>query len=183
MRASDVTLGLVVAAFAASCRERGRPNPEIRMVVSHQQEDAPAAQGSPGQAPVPTRLEVPAEVQKAYSGIRLRWKDSGTGREGSVEVPLGGEAPLPGSQLRVRADVFLPAFTMSADRITSTGIEPENPAARIEVSENGAELFGGWVFARFPDVHPFRHPRYSLQLEGGVRRPAPARRAPPAPPV
>jgi hypothetical protein len=130
-----------------------------------------AAQATGTAAPkVPTRLEVPPEVVKAWSGIRLKWKDSSKGKEGTLDVPLGGSAPLPDSDLQVRADVFLPAFTMTGDAITSSSIEPENPAARIAVVEKGDPVFEGWVFTRFPDVHPFQHPRFSLRLEGGVRR-------------
>ncbi len=161
--------GLVTGAV---CRERGRPDPSIRMVPSHEVEP----QGGAGQADekggprVPTRLEVPPAVQEAYSGIRLSWKDASNGKEGVLEVPLGGTAKLPGSSLEVRSDVFLPAFSMSQDAITSSSVEEENPAARIAVAENGQEIFGGWVFTRFPDVHPFEHKRYSLKLVGGIRK-------------
>ncbi len=72
----------------------------------------------------------------------------------------------------MRADVFLPAFSMGGGVLTSDGIEPQNPAARITVFEQGQEIFGGWIFTRFPDVHPFAHPRFRLQLEGGVPRPS-----------
>ena len=41
------------------------------------------------------------------------------------------------------------------------------------VLENGNEVFAGWIFQNFPDVHPFTHERYALKLEGGVRSPAP----------
>lgn len=161
-----------VLAFGPACRERGRPEPSIRMAPSHDVEQ-PAGPGS-GQK-VPTRLEVPPEVQRAYSGIRLSWKDGVNGQQGVLEVPLGGAAKLPGSGLEVRGDVYLPAFSMSQEAITSSGIEEQNPAARIAVAENGSEIFGGWIFARFPDVHPFAHARYSLKLVGGIRR-APAKK-------
>ena len=59
---------------------------------------------------------------------------------------------------------------MTAEVITSAGIEQENPAARIRVADNGKEIFSGWIFKRFPDVHPFTHPRFSLLLDGGVRK-------------
>ncbi len=138
------------------------------MAISHKREDVP---GRADRAPtVPSRLEVPPEVLKAYSGIRLAWKDSGSGREGTLEIPLGSTGRIPDSPLDIRADLFLPSFTMGNDVITSTGIEPENPAARIAVLENGAEVHAGWIFTRFPDVHPFQHPRFALRLEGGVRR-------------
>ncbi len=162
-----------VAAAAAllavsGCRERGRPDPNIRMAISHAREEVPGkSEPTPS---VPSRLEVPSEVEKAYSGIRLVWRDSGNGKEGVLEIPLRGTTRVPDSSLDVRADVFLPAFTMSSDAITSSGEQEENPAARIAVAENGNEIFAGWIFTRFPDVHPFQHPRFSLRLQGGVRR-------------
>jgi hypothetical protein len=147
------------------------------MAVSHEREPAAAGApaetgGGPGAPKVPTRLVVPPEVAKTYSAIRLTWKDSGGGREGTLDVPLGGSARIPDSDLEVRADVFLPAFTMAAEEITSNGVELSNPAARITVAEKGKEIFGGWVFTNFPDVHPFEHPRYSLRLAGAVKKPA-----------
>ena len=154
-----------------ACRERGRPDPRIQMAISHSREET-AATGRSQTPSVPSRLEVPPAVLQAYSGLRLKWKDSSNGQEGTIEVPLGKTAPIPGSDLSVRADAFLPAFAMSAEAITSTGVEEENPAARIAVLQKGQEIFSGWIFTRFPDVHPFEHPRYSLRLEGGVRRKA-----------
>ncbi len=181
-----IAASLLLVTGVVGCRERGRPDPAIRMAVSHERAETAqtgqtgptgetAGEASPGASAaatprVPTKLVVPEPVTAAYSGIRLHWKDSGSGREGTLDVPLGAAAPVPGSTLEVRADVFLPAFTMTSDAITSTGIEPENPAARIAVGEGGKELFAGWIFTRFPDVHPFEHPRISLRLEGGVRR-------------
>jgi hypothetical protein len=151
-----------------ACREHGRPDPSIQMAVSHDREEVGAnAAATPA---APNRLEIPPEVVKAYSGIRIRWKDATTGKEGTLEVPLEAAARIPDSDLDVRADVFLPAFTMSAQTITSTGTEPANPAAHISVLEKGQEIFAGWLFTRFPDVHPFEHPRFSLRLDGGVPR-------------
>lgn len=154
--------------FFFGCRERGRPDPNIRMAISHDREDPSG--GSELARTVPLRVVVPPEVGRAYSGIKLHWKDSASGEEGVLSVPLGGSARLAGSRLEVRADAFLPAFTMQEDLITSTGTEPQNPAARIAVLEEGREVFSGWIFARFPDVHPFSHPRFSLRLDGGVPR-------------
>ncbi len=161
----------LLALSALACRERGRPDPNVRMAVSHDPigtaAQAPAG-GDESASAVPTRLEVPPEVAAAYSGIKLTWKDKTSGKQGSIDVPLGGGTPLPDPSLVVRADVFLPAFTMGGGAITSDGVEPQNPAARITVFEKGKEIFGGWIFTRFPDVHPFTNPRFELHLEGGV---------------
>jgi hypothetical protein len=164
------TLLLVVAAAPplAACRERGRPDASIRMAVSHDRETEGG--GSELGGTVPTKLVVPPEVTAAYSDVEIDWKDSQKGKEGRLAVPIGGAAPVPDSDLKIRVDVFLPSFTMTSDEITSAGIGQENPAARIAVVENGNEIFAGWIFKRFPDVHPFQHPRFSLRLEGGVLR-------------
>jgi hypothetical protein len=158
---------------AAACRERGQPNPSIRMAISHERVDPGVAQPSQtpgGENAPPTRLEIPPEVAQAWSGIRIGWKDKSNGGVGSIDVPLGGATPLPDPSVVVRADAFLPAFTMGGGAITSEGVEPQNPAARITVFEKGKEVFAGWIFTRFPDVHPFTHPRFELRLEGGVPR-------------
>jgi hypothetical protein len=168
---------LLAALVCVGCQERGRPEPGVLMAVSHERE-APqtgaategSAAGSAEAPKVPTRLVVPPEVAKAYSAIRVTWKDSGSGKEGALDVPLGGSARVPDSELEVRSDVFLPAFTMAAEEITSKGLEPTNPAARITVREKGSEIFSGWIFTNFPDVHPFQHPRFSLKLAGGVKK-------------
>jgi hypothetical protein len=154
------------------------------MAISHDREPAAGGMGAgagggasteagaqePGTPKVPTRLVVPPEVAKTYSAIQLTWKDSAGGKEGILDVPLAGTARIPGSDLEVRADVFLPAFTMAAEEITSNGVELTNPAARITVVEKSQEIFAGWIFTNFPDVHPFQHPRYSLRLAGAVKK-------------
>jgi hypothetical protein len=109
-------------------------------------------------------------VAQLYSAIRLSWKDASNGQTGTLDVPLGESAQIPGSGLTVTSNVFLPAFTMTSDAITTSSLADENPAARITVTESGKEIFGGWIFTRFPDVHPFQHPRFALKLEGGVRK-------------
>ena len=171
MSRSSTARLLLLAAVAVplgACRERGRPDPNIRMAVSHETEEAAAG---PGAAPgAPTELVVPPEAIAAFSGVRIAWKDAETSKEGVLEVPIGIPTPLPGSDLQVRADVYLPAFSMTAQTITSTGTAEENPAARIAVVSGGREIFTGWIFQRFPDVHPFQHPRFALRLEGGVPR-------------
>ena len=162
---------LLLGLFAASgggCRHRGHPDPSIRMAASHDRESTSG--GKELGETVPTRLVVPPEVTAAYSGVQIGWRDSESGKEGVLDVPIGGAAPLLSTDLVIRADVFLPSFSMSAEEITSTGIGQENPAARIAVLESGREIFAGWIFKRFPDVHPFQHPRFSLKLEGGVSR-------------
>ena len=181
--------GLALVLVSVGCQERGRPDPGVQMAPSHEREAPPGGGGeggagmgsaagtetgvnAPGLPKVPTRLVVPPEVATTYSAIRVTWKDSAGGKEGTLDIPLGGSARVPNSDLEVHADVFLPAFTMTADEITSNGVELTNPAARLTVVEKDKQVFGGWIFTNFPDVHPFEHARFSLRLAGGVKKPA-----------
>ena len=154
-----ILIGFTALAGLCGCRERGRPDPNVRMAISHE-----PAQAS---APAPAAGGGAPNAGAGSPGM-------GDGKSPEVpsrlEVPLGGATPLPDPSLVVRADVFLPAFTMGGGAITSAGVEPQNPAARIAVFEKGKEIFAGWIFAKFPDVHPFTHSRFQLRLEGGVPR-------------
>ncbi len=170
-RLALILLALGGWAATTACRERGRPDPNVRMAISHEQAVPPAAgQGSGAGAEVPTVLDVPPAVVQAFTGIKIGWKDKSDGKEGVIEVPLGGATPLPDPSLVVRGDAYLPAFTMGGGSITSDGIEEKNPAARITVFEKGKEIFAGWIFTRFPEVHPFVNPRFQLKLVGGVAK-------------
>ena len=175
MKRALAAASLAILMAPLACKERGRPDPNVRMAISHERASGPSGDAGAGMnagpgADVPTRLEVPPEVAQAYTGIKIVWKDKSDGKEGVIEVPLGGGTPLPDPSLVVKADVFLPNFTMGGGAITSEGVEPKNPAARIKVFDKGKEIFGGWIFTRFPDVHPFTHPRFQLHLEGGVAK-------------
>jgi len=170
MKRLAAALAVLAVLAAAGCEEKGRPEPGVQMAISHEPATAEGNETSSGTVNVPSELVVPPEVEKAYGAIRLSWKDTKGGKEGALDVPLGGSARIPDSDLEIRAEAFLPAFTMSGQRITSSGVDPTNPAASITVSENGKEIWGGWLFMNFPDAHPFQHSRYSLKLAGGVRR-------------
>lgn len=190
--ASSASICFVLAALAA-CREEGRPDPSVQMAVSHDADAsaAPAAAppaprpnggdplAAPGEnaklpQPVPATLLVPDAVKEAYTGVRLGWKSKADGRAAVLDLAIGESAPVPGSALVVRADAYLPAFDMTATAITSAGVDEQNPAAHVTVTENGAQVFSGWLFRRFPDAHPFTHPGYTLNLVGSIRRGAPS---------
>jgi hypothetical protein len=59
---------------------------------------------------------------------------------------------------------------MVPDRITSESNRPENPATQLQVFEGGREIFHGWLFAKFPDIHPFAHDKYAVTLVEGIAK-------------
>ena len=104
VREIAVLIGAAALALGA-CRERGRPDPNVRMAISHEPaaaaaaeagapnaerapEGAGAAQGQ-GNPEIPSRLEVPPEVEQAYGAVRIGWSGaSSAGPSARTVTPL-----------------------------------------------------------------------------------------------
>jgi len=108
------------------------------------------------------------EIANAWRAIRVRVVDLETGAESQHEIAIGEQVALGDSGLTLDALFFVPDFVMGADGITSRSPEPNNPAARVVISEPGAEDYEGWLFGAMPEIHPFPHDRYGIVLMAGV---------------
>lgn len=134
-----------------------------------QQEMAPQQQGQQMGMPqkIETILVVPDDVKKKWKAIKLNVTDKTTNKSSLLTVEIGKETTLPGTNLKVFVEAFLPAFKMDGGQITSTSADQTtNPAAKVVVTENGQEIFKGWLFELYPTVHPFNHPKYTIALAG-----------------
>ena len=120
------------------------------------------------QSGVNTEVRLSEDIQAAWKGVRVRVVDSTTGASERHDLTLGEPTSLGDTGLTVIAESFIPDFVMDEARITSRGPEPANPAARVVISEGGAEPYEGWLFASMPDIHPFPHDRYRVLLEEGI---------------
>ncbi|WP_020674805.1 DUF2155 domain-containing protein [Geopsychrobacter electrodiphilus] len=124
-----------------------------------------------------TELEVivPEKVKADWSAVKIKVTDKENNSSAVYTVSVGGSFVVPGSGLKVEIKNFLPNFIMSGNRITSRGLETENPATQVVISDNEQQLFSGWLFEKNPKSHNFVHPRYNLTLNGFVatRRSAP----------
>jgi len=59
---------------------------------------------------------------------------------------------------------------MDAGTITSSSNTPNNPAVAIKVFEGDKEIFKGWLYAKFPTIHPFEHPKYGLTMKEAIKK-------------
>jgi hypothetical protein len=84
-------------------------------------------------------------------------------------VNIGSEFKVPNTNLRIVVGEFLPDFRMDDATITSASDMPNNPAVRVEVFENGKSIFKGWLYSKFPTIHPFEHEKYGLTLKEGIK--------------
>ncbi len=126
--------------------------------------------GEGGHPAVEKKIVVPDEVGKAWKAVKIEVTFKEKKEKKQYVVPLNSEFKVPDAGLTLKAGAFFPHFKMESDRITSGSNNPENPAVQIEVFEAGKEIFHGWLFAKFPDVHPFVHDKYGMALLEGVKK-------------
>ena len=120
------------------------------------------------QSGVNTEIRLPEDIRTAWSGVTVRVVDSTTGGSERYDISLGEATALGDSGLTLIVESYIPDFVMDEAGITSRSPDPANPAARVVISEQGAEPYEGWLFASMPDIHPFPHDRYRVLLEEGI---------------
>jgi Uncharacterized protein conserved in bacteria (DUF2155) len=120
--------------------------------------DTPAISGN---APV-----VSSEAIKAkWKAVKLLVEDKKGKTSNDFTVDFGGKIDVPDTGLSIEVLDFLPDLKIDGNTFTTASNELLNPAAHVRVTENGKEVFNGWLFQLFPSVHPFRHDRYNIVLQ------------------
>lgn len=118
---------------------------------------------------------VPPDVEAGWSSVILMIEDKENNKTEEFTVKIGEELTIPDSTLSVKVAYFLPDFKMGGPVITSASNDPNNPAVGITISEEGKQIFPesgniGWLYEKFPSIHPFQHDRFSLTLKEGVKK-------------
>ena len=159
---------LVISLAGASCKEKEQPP-----VPPPMKEGMPGQPGAPhgqmGGGPE-KKVIVSEEVKGAWKAVKIEVEFKEKKTRKAFTVPLNSEFQVPDSDLVLKTGAFLPHFAMTADQITSNSNNLENPACNIEVLVKGTQVFKGWLFGKFPDVHPFQHDRYGVKLVEGIRK-------------
>jgi len=171
---------LVVALAGTGCKKKEPPPPPMPP------KGAPGAPGMPGMPPgapgmpgtphgegappVEKKIVVSDEVKAAWKSVKIEVEYKEKKSKKAYTVPVNSEFKVPDSDLTLKVGPFLPNFTMAPDQITSVTGTPENPAVQVEVFQGGKEVFHGWLFAKYPAVHPFESPKYGLALLEGVKK-------------
>ena len=115
-------------------------------------------------------LVVPDSVKDAWSGVKLSLENKSASKIEDIVINLNSEYKIAGSELKVMVGDFLPDFKMQGTVITSDSDNPNNPAVHVTVYEGEEEIFKGWLYSRFPAIHPFQHEVYGLTLMEGVKK-------------
>ena len=103
-----------------------------------------------------------------WMAIRVRVVNLESMDETFHDIAIGEEAPLGDTGLTLRAITFVPDFVMGETGITSRSAEPQNPAARVVIIEQGKDDYEGWLFGAMPEIHAYPHESYGVVLVEGV---------------
>jgi hypothetical protein len=122
-----------------------------------------------GNAQKPEKKIVVPESVRRWNKVKLIFIDKSTNKTTEYIVKVGSELKIPNTNLKIMVGEFLPDFKMTETEITSSTDMPNNPAVRIEVFEDGKSIFKGWLYAKFPMIHPFEHQKYGLALKEGMK--------------
>jgi len=171
-----IPLVLVLAACGAQSETAGSaaPDDDLHRTAAEMPADdmhstamSEAMGGGMGGA-LNTELSLDPAIADAWSAIRIRLVDSESGDEQEFVVEIGQILELGDSGLSLAVQGFVPDFVMDEGGITSRSADPNNPAARVLISEDGVVDYEGWLFAAMPGIHPYPHERYRVLLVEGI---------------
>ncbi|MBF0559484.1 MAG: DUF2155 domain-containing protein [Nitrospirae bacterium] len=185
-----IVIMLAIAGLIAGCK-KAEKQPE-QQTSPHAMQQIPAApiqspmpQGNPQmqpQAPMPPhgdsaamapkvekKVVLPDTVKGKWGKVVLTVDDKGSNKTSEYKIKLNSDFKVPNSDIKVVVGDFLPDFKMTDTTITSGSSEPDNAAVHVEIFEGGKSLFKGWLFSKFPTMHPFEHPKYAIKLKEGIK--------------
>jgi len=132
----------------------------------------PGGQMPPGHPQVGSAgrpLRIPDSVKGKWAAVKLRIEEKAGGQGPQiVTAKLGSDFQVAGSPLAVHVGEFLPALQVGGNEVTSVSNDPTNPAVFVTILDGGKEVFKGWLFAKFPEMQPFEHPKYRITLIEGI---------------
>ncbi len=163
---------LALVFSVAACSKQEEAPITVDKSGSSLPEGHPLSGGAPGVpdvAPV-TQILVPEGVKGVWVSAVVTVEDKSKGNSEDITIPLNSEYMLADSNVKLVVGDFLPDFRMEGTTITSSSPEPNNPAVQVKIFEGEEEIFAGWLYSRFPAIHPFQHEKYAITLKAGVKK-------------
>lgn len=114
------------------------------------------------------KVIVPDNIKTRWKGVRLTITDKEANAAKDYTVGLNSRFSIPDSKIEVQTGDFLPDLKIEGNIYATETSDLLNPAVYVFVTENGKEVFKGWLFQKFPNVHPFKHQRFGITLKEAV---------------
>jgi hypothetical protein len=111
-----------------------------------------------------TEVSVPDSVKGKWKSVKISIMDKEKNKEGFVVIDIGKTMKINGTNLTITVENFFPQFIMDGTTLTSSSNIPKNPAVQVHITENGQEVFKGWLFTLYPNTHASQHSKYGFGL-------------------
>ncbi len=174
-------LGVSCSKSDSSTQGTKKPSPQVTAKAEPKPMPAPSPTPSEKAAP-PEKfhhggmtkmsdfvVRVPEDVKKTWKKVVLSIHTIKTMKQHNVVLPIGQKTAVPGTPFEIEVLYFLPDFTMGGSVITTKDNNPKNPAAKVKIYQKGSLIWSGWLFQKFPQVHPFTHVDYRIFLVKGLK--------------
>jgi hypothetical protein len=170
--------GIALVLSFGACKKK-EEKPQAPQAGAPGQGQLPSTHPQPGGAPggqgvtMPkgqTTVSLPDTVKGKWKAVVLVVEEKASKKKTEYTINVNSDFKLPGSNLKFAVGEFIPDFKMDGLTITSSTNEPNNPAVGVKVLEDEKEIFKGWLYSKFPAIHPFEHPKYAVMLKSGVKK-------------
>ncbi|MBJ6726120.1 DUF2155 domain-containing protein [Geomesophilobacter sediminis] len=151
-RLLNLLVVLAAALAVAGCNEPKKPEPKQQPQVVKKE----------------STVVVPPAVKGKWKAVKIEITDKISKKSTVLTVGIGSKEKIPGSDLTIEVENFLPHFVMEGTTLTSESNDLKNPAVQMRISQGGKEIYKGWLFKLFPTIHAFQHPQYGFALVGYI---------------
>lgn len=173
-----LSLVLIYAIGLTSCSKKEEPVPPppstqqmMDQMKQQMSQQTPITEGHNDiQMPKSDEMKVivPDNIKTRWKGVRLTITDKEANAAKDYTVGLNSKFSIPGSKIEVQTGDFLPDLKIDGNVYATATSDLLNPAVHVFVTENGKEVFKGWLFQKFPNVHPFKHQKFGITLKEAV---------------
>ena len=108
-------------------------------------------------------VKVTDAIKSKYRSVNLQVTDNSTGTRDVIKLGVGAKKEL-GDGFSLKADVFLPDYSIFDDYIASRSEDLNNPAVMVELYQGDKLVASGWVFKEMADFNSYSHLRFSVAL-------------------
>jgi hypothetical protein len=116
----------------------------------------------------PSDVYISEDILSRYKGVSFEITEYETGKKTVADVAFDETFQTGGLTITVLQ--FFPDFKINDKNSYFTeSLEPNNVAARVNVVSADHE-FSGWLFASYPEVHPFTDPKYNVTLLKAIEK-------------
>jgi hypothetical protein len=162
-----VSLLLVFGSFTA-CGKGGEDKKKVEQAREWELQNFSEGQTpkpKPKALPKDLAIVVPDSVKAKYKTVIMGVADLKTKEIRKFPVKIGGTAKAPGTDYTVKVEAYLPNWKIKGNTVISEGDKPVDAAVRATITENGKQVFDGFIFQR-AKTPSFMTEKYVIGLMG-----------------